>query len=87
MPDSDNGRITLAILSTQLANVERKIDEYHRDAEENAAALRVDAKEREKRIRTLENAVGRIQERQGIYAIAQGVYATIAAAVAGFLNK
>ena len=86
MPDTDNGRITLAILSTKLDNLLQKIGEYHQDAEENAAAIRVDAKERESRIRCLEERMGRVEERQGIYAIAQGVYATVAAFVAGLLK-
>ena len=86
MPDSDNGRVTLAVLSTKLDNLLEKIEAYHRDAEDNVAIIRIDAKEREERIRTLEQKIGRIEERQTIWAAAQGIYATIAAAIAGFIG-
>lgn len=85
--DSDNGRVTLAILSTKLDNLLEKIEEYHRDAEENAASIRVDAKEREQRIRCLEDKVGRIEERQGIIAAGQGVFTVIASSIAAWFGS
>ena len=85
--DSDNGRVTLAILSTKLDNLLEKIEEYHRDAEENAASIRIDAKEREQRIRCLEDKVGRIEERQGIIAAVQGVFTLIASSIAAWFGS
>lgn len=86
MPDSDNGRVTLAILSTKLDNLLDKIEEYHRDAEENAASIRVDAKEREARLRCLENQVNRIEERQGTMAKMQAAFTAVAAIIAGWFG-
>jgi hypothetical protein len=86
MPDTDNGRVTLAVLSTKMDNVLEKIEQYHRDAEDNAGALRIDAKEREARLRCLENAVSRIQEQQSLAAKVQAIYTTVAAAIAAFLG-
>lgn len=96
--DSDDGRVTLAILSTKLDHLLERIDEYHRDAEENAAAIRVAAKEteekaridaekREQRIRCLEDKVGRIEERQGTMARLQAAFTAVAALIAGWFGS
>ena len=75
MPDTDNGRITLAVLSTKLDNILEQLKTYGRDADDHEA-----------RIRCLEKQMNRVEERQGIMAGLQAGYTTIAAAIAGFLG-
>ena len=75
MPDTQNGLITLAVLSTKLDNVLLKLDEYGKDQSDH-----------EGRIRTLERQATRLEERQSVIAGLQAAYTTIAAVVAGFLG-
>ena len=75
MPDTDDGRVTLAVLSNKLDNILEQLKTYSRDAEDHEA-----------RIRCLEKQMNRVEERQGIMAALQTIYTTIAAVIAGFLG-
>ena len=75
MPDDSNGRVTNAILSTKLDHVLEKLDDFQ-----------LHAADRELRLRGLENKVGRVEERQGILAVGNGVFSTMAAVVAGWFG-
>jgi len=72
MTDSDNGRVTLAVLGEKLDNIERLFT-THID----------DGKELEKRVRSNETAITRLGERQrqtmGVLAFIQLVVGGVAA--------
>lgn len=70
-----NGKVTLAVLAAKLDYITEKLDDFNEGA-----------CDREKRLRTVEGQVGRLEERQGVIAGLQAAYTTIAAVIAGFLG-
>jgi len=76
MTDSDNGRVTLAVLGEKLDNIERLFTTHIDDDKELN-------RDREKRIRSNETAITRLGERQrqtmGVLAFIQLVVGGVAA--------
>lgn len=82
-PDTENGRVTLAVLKTEIQHLCGKQDLWHEELRDALAELKADLRERtddhEKRIRSLEGA-----DRQGVW---RDVGAFLAAAVAAIVGS
>lgn len=89
MVDSDsNGRVSLAILGQKIdhlsALLQAHIHDDHQEREDHEARLRcIENKE----LPTVKQRVSRVEERQGIIAGVQTVYATVLSAVAAWLGS
>ena len=87
-PDTPNGRVTLAVLGEKMDNFESLLQSIR-------VEVKVGADDREMRLRCLENIrfpsienrVGRVEERQGAFAVGQGIFTTIAAVIAGWVGS
>jgi len=73
--DDGNGRVTLAVLSTKLDHIIKRLDDFDDGAEG-----------REIRIRTLEQKMIHIEERTGIAAALQAAFTAVAATLAGWIG-
>ena len=75
MADDNNGRVTMAVLGEKLDNLDGKV----------TAALEDAKKERTER-ENIGTRVTRLEERMGIWGMAQAAYSTITAIIAGFVG-
>ena len=75
MADDNNGRVTMAVLGEKLDNLNDKVTTALEDA-------KLERKERE----CLGTRVTRLEERLGIWGMAQAAYSTITAIIAGFVG-
>ena len=94
MPDTSDGRITLAVIQADIRHLTTLLEGHIRDDNER----RTDHETRIRRIENnalpevrqqmnvIEDRVIRVEERQGILATGQAVFTAVAAAIAGWLG-
>lgn len=88
MPDTDNGRVTLAVIQNDILHLTNLLEDH-------IASDNKRADDREERLRCLEqvripaieNRVSRVEEKQGALAVGQGIFTTIAAVIAGWFGS
>jgi hypothetical protein len=80
MPDTDNGRVTLAVINSQLEHLTQLLEKHIED----------DAKcrdDHETRIRSLEKRTTQIEGKQTAIAAGQSVFTAVAALLAGWFGS
>jgi len=79
MPDTENGRVTLAVLGEKLDHIEALLSAHIDDD-------RAWHQDHEKRIRHLETRIVTVEQKQKGIAVGQSIFTAVAATIAGFLG-
>lgn len=94
MPDTPEGRITLAVIQADIRHLTALLEGHIRDdndrrTDHETRIRRIENNalpEVRQQINVIEDRVIRVEERQGVLATGQGIFTIIAATIAGWLG-